>query len=248
MKISVIMQVYLGEYPDARTRPREKFVRAVHSFLAQTHPNKELIIVADGCPYTKDIYESVYTSHPQIRLVWVEPDPARQQKMYTLVEGRRFFRGEPRGIGLQHATGDIVCYMDSDDILLPNYLYSLNAYWTDLPTDIEWASNMLRVYNLKFLQAQTKDHKGIFSNQMVDLSTYGIHEDFFVNICALPTQIHCATYSLSHRRNVKAVWKDTIGATSEDMDFQAELAKHHKGTRLHIPGYVVCHYTKLWDV
>jgi hypothetical protein len=106
---------------------------------------------------------------------------------------------------------------------------------------------MLRVLNLKFLSADVKDHKGVYTNQSVDLTPYGIQEDFFVNISALPTQIHCAAYSLSHRRVVRAEWKDTLG-TNEDVDFQAELAKHHKGTRLHIPGYVVCHYSKLWDV
>jgi glycosyltransferase involved in cell wall biosynthesis len=248
MKISVVMQVYLGDYPDSRTHAREKFVRAVHSFLAQTHPYKELIIVSDGCPYAKRIYELVYTSNPLIQFVWVEPDPTRTQKMYNLVNGQRFFRGEPRGIGLKHATGDIVCYMDSDDIMLPNYLFSLNAFWTDLPSDIDWASNMLRIFNLKFLTAETKDHKGVYTNQTIDLSTYGIHEDFFINICAKPTQVSCATYSLSHRRNIKAQWKDTNDGNHEDVDFQAELAKHHKGTRLYIPGYVVCHYSKLWDV
>ena len=247
MKISVIMQVYLGEYPNARSNAQQKFVRAVHSFLSQTHPNKELVIVADGCPIARRIYELVYSSNALIKFVWVEPDPDRRQKMYTSVNGRRYYRGEPRGIGLKHATGDIVCYMDSDDIILPNYLFSLNAYWTDLPPEIEYASNMLRILNLKYLAADIKDHKGVYTNQNMDLSVYGIHEDFFVNICARPTQVHCAAYSLSHRRVVKAQWKDTIG-TNEDVDFQSELAKFHKGTRLHIPGYVVCHYSNLWDV
>ena len=48
MKISVIMQSYLGEYPGARSNPKYKFVRAVNSFLLQKHPDKELIIVSDG--------------------------------------------------------------------------------------------------------------------------------------------------------------------------------------------------------
>ena len=41
MMISVIMQSYLGDYPDSRKNPEEKFIRAVNSFLKQTNKNTE---------------------------------------------------------------------------------------------------------------------------------------------------------------------------------------------------------------
>ena len=49
MKISIIMQSYLGDYPNARANPEEGFIRAVYSVINQTVSNWELIIVADGC-------------------------------------------------------------------------------------------------------------------------------------------------------------------------------------------------------
>ena len=55
-KISIIMQVYLGEYPGARTDSISKFKRAVKSFQNQIYKNCELIIVADGCTKTHQTY------------------------------------------------------------------------------------------------------------------------------------------------------------------------------------------------
>jgi len=243
MKISVVMQVYLGDYPGSRTASREKFVRAIHSFLAQTHPDKELIIVSDGCAFAKRIYELVYTSNPLIKFVWLDRASPR---MYEKLNGRRHFRGYPKRIGVEHATGDIICYLDSDDIILPNYLFSLNAYWSDFPETIEWVTNTLRIMNLKMLQLETKDHKGVLSTQSVDLSAYGVAEDFFVNICVPPNQISCATYNLSHRRHVKARWQDTVNE-HEDVDFLKQLRENHQGTRISVAGYVVCHYKDSWD-
>lgn len=245
MKISVVMQVYLGDYPGSRTFAREKFVRAIQSFLSQTHPDKELIIVADGCAFAKRIYELVYTSNPLIHFVWIDPDD-RRKKMYEVHDGKRYFRGYPKRLGVERATGEIICYLDSDDIILPNYLFMLNAFWTDFPDTVDWASNTLRIMNLKMIQSQTKDHKGILTTQSVDLSAYGIQEDFFVNICVKPGSISCATYNISHRKRVTTQWRDTM-SVNEDVEFLKQLQQDYKGMRLTIPGYVVCHYKGAWD-
>ena len=57
-KVSVVMASYLGEYPGRTSNPEPKFIRAVKSFLSQTYENKELIICADGCDRTVEIYNS----------------------------------------------------------------------------------------------------------------------------------------------------------------------------------------------
>lgn len=240
------MQTYLGDYPGARTHAREKFVRAVNSFLSQTHPDKELIIVADGCAFAKRIYELVYTSNPQIKFVWI--DPEQKKKTYERIDGKLCFRGYPKSIGLKHATGDIVCYLDSDDIILPNYLFTLHSYWADAPEKIKWASNTLRIMNTKLLAMKSaKEHKSIYSTQSVDLSFYGIHDDFFVNICIPPDKINCATCNLSHRRDITMTWEDTVGV-NEDVEFVKRLQKEYgSGLRMAVSGYVVCHYVNGWD-
>lgn len=245
MKISVIMQVYLGDYPGARTFARAKFVRAVNSFLSQTHPDKELIIVSDGCVFAKQIAEAVYGDNSLIRFVWIPPE---DRKMYHERQGKVFYRGLPKARGLQHATGDIVCYLDSDDLILPTYLFMLQSAWTEIPHEIKWASNALRIMNLKMLDmSNAGEYKAVYSDQGIDLSTYGITEDFFVNICVPLGKINGASYNLSHRRDVSVTWRDTEDV-NEDVSFVKTLQDTHgQGIRLMIPGYVVCHYRGGWD-
>jgi len=246
MKISVVMQVYLGDYPGSRILAREKFVRAVQSFLSQTYPNKELIIVADGCVFARQIYETLYADNSLIKLVWIAPDARR--KMYEDHEAKTYFRGSPKALGVEHATGDIVCYLDSDDLILPTYLFTLHAHWLDIPMEIKWATNSLRIMNLKLLTMKDAgEYKAVYSDHGVDLSTYGIRDDFFVNICVPLGKINAATYNVSHRRDLTVVWKDTWG-TNEDVLYVKELQDTYgQGVRLAIPGYVVCHYREGWD-
>ena len=53
MKLSLVMQSYLGEYPGSRQNAVDKFHRAVKSVLNQNNPNWELVVIADGCKITK---------------------------------------------------------------------------------------------------------------------------------------------------------------------------------------------------
>ena len=70
MKISVVMISYLGEYPGARSNPIDKFKRAVDSYIGQTYNDKELIIISDGCDTTKEIYQSYYSNHKDIKFIY----------------------------------------------------------------------------------------------------------------------------------------------------------------------------------
>jgi glycosyltransferase involved in cell wall biosynthesis len=245
MKISVIMQSYLGDYPGARTFAREKFVRAVHSFIAQTHPDKELIIVADGCPFTRKIYELVYSSNPQIRLVWNDRQGAN--RTYDDCKGELYYRGKPKALGVQHATGDIIAYLDADDLYLPYYLEHLNAIWSDLPDKYVWASNAIRIMHIKNLKRSKAI--SVLHPKTVDLSAYGIHDDFIVQMEVSHGQVNCATSCTTHRRGLDVQWEDVVGK-NEDVDFIHRLMQKYPEAafRIEIPGYVVCHHRDgQWD-
>lgn len=107
MKISVILPSYLGQYDGAASNREAKLKRAIDSFYSQTHPDKELIVIADGCEETKKIY----------------PDA-------TLIDKQPVFSGQVRQHGLQRATGDVICYLDNDDLLSKHHLSAICNHFT----------------------------------------------------------------------------------------------------------------------
>ena len=107
-KVSVIMASYLLPYPGAATNRDRKFIRAVNSFKKQTYQNKELIIVSDGCPITIQLYDRFFSKDTNIKLVQIP-----KQQLYS---------GEMRNSALKVADGDIISYLDSDDVLGPKHL------------------------------------------------------------------------------------------------------------------------------
>ncbi len=128
MKISVVMPSYLGEYtvgPNKSASNREfKLKRAIDSFLIQIHKDAELVIVSDGCDKTCDIVNSEYKSfldEEKIKLFRIDKQPP--------------FSGRVRAEGLNRAQGDLICYLDSDDMFGPYHLDVINKYYN--PT-MEW--------------------------------------------------------------------------------------------------------------
>jgi len=108
MTITVIMASFLGEYPNAARNRPEKFRRAVNSFLNQTYNDTELIIVSDGCDITNKLYDKYYSEYNNIKLIKLE-----KQELYS---------GEVRNSAFKIANGDIITYLDSDDVIGKRHL------------------------------------------------------------------------------------------------------------------------------
>lgn len=113
-RISVVMPSYLGEYSTEFTssaKDREaKFERSINSFLTQTYKNSELIIVSDGCQKTGEILKKKFSHWIENRIVYIE------------IEKQPLFSGTVRNSGLRIVKGDIVCYLDTDDMFGPKHL------------------------------------------------------------------------------------------------------------------------------
>jgi glycosyltransferase involved in cell wall biosynthesis len=109
------MASYLGDYPGNISKNKDKkFIRAVKSFLNQKYNGeKELIIIGDGCQKTKEIYESNWKDNKEIKYFG-----SQKQPMYA---------GGIRDIGIKIATGDIICYLDNDDVFGKTHLETIKT-------------------------------------------------------------------------------------------------------------------------
>lgn len=188
VKISVVMASYLNEYDFSATERVVKFHRAVTSFLNQNYANKELIIVADGCYSTAE--ETVKNYFPQysniIKLVQLEKQP--------------MFSGNVRNVGCFHATGDIICYLDTDDMLGSNHLTVLAHYFQTNPSIIWVYYDDYIIYRFhpitrEILNKEKRDvsldygsigtssiaHRKLPSINWVDCDGYGHDWDFIKN-------------------------------------------------------------------
>lgn len=243
MKISIIMQVYLGEYPGSRKDSNQKFLRAVQSFVDQTDKENELILVSDGCMIAHDLYYKHYRDNPRVRYVYVDKDTP------NMYEGKqRYYRGLPRQVGRSMVNGEITTYMDSDDYLLPNAIEILKRVWfnnidDDWLINQSWYDNEYRKNNL------IPKEELVFENPKNEsvISIEGLHGKWYA-VKGVPQSIPMQPWVLSHKSNCATQWRDTEGGPSEDVDFNIRLREiYKKGKVYSIPLYVRCHYSGRWD-
>ena len=180
MKISVIMASFLNM--PGRTQLDAKFKRAVNSFLKQTHEDKELIIVADGCEKTMQIYNENFSGHPNIKLI-----PIPKQPLYS---------GIMRNIAYEVVEGDMVTYLDADDVIGKNHLTSIKdqfdmdkldwVYYNDYMTlDKDFKNLHTRVVEPRYASIGTssishKSPKLLKDGQFLKFSTGYGHDFVFV--------------------------------------------------------------------
>jgi glycosyltransferase involved in cell wall biosynthesis len=205
MRISVIMPVYLGGYQfdvhHSASNPEDKFIRAVDSFLNQTLKDSELIIVADGCDKAKDIWEQYYRHAGRIIFKWIHKQV--------------LFSGKVRQAGIDMAIGEIVCYLDHDDMLGSNHLQIISD---NFDTDkFDW------VYYDDYLIRNA-------SHSIIDTRN------------VLPKRNSMGTSSICHKSSIPVVWGD---GNTHDFDMIEKYLLHLRYTKIKTPEYYVCHCSGL---
>lgn len=254
MKISFVMQSYLGDYPGSRENADKKFERAVGSLLNQTNPNWELVIIADGCSVTKrKVLLKKEFKDPRIVFKYI--DRPSDRLMYT----NGITRGEPRQVGRELATGDWIGYIDSDDFLAPNAVEEL-------------VKAFQKVEETSATRPPEKEIKAIWNRCIIE--NVGYHyiikafqdsgqkniPQYVTNLLefeGLPSQwigvqgYMMATVTIFHRKDFpNHKWVDgTIPGVSEDMLFIDKMVKESPDNMgvINVPCYVRCHYKNFWD-
>ncbi len=243
VKISIVMQAYLGDYPGSRTDSINKFRRAVKSFQAQLYKNCELIIVSDGCNKTHQIYAREFQKDPSIKFVYI--DKKETPTMYTSTDdGNKYYRGYPRKVGVGAATGDLITYMDSDDFLLPEFTFTLLLMY-NTSTECKWWINTKWYDNYA---ADWKDSDQLYAtDHSTDKEINGLPSKWTIT-AVKPGMGVMSPWLFMHKAECITNWRDTIGM-SEDVDFNRRLrAEYKNGMSFDKPIYVRCHYQGIWDI
>ena len=243
IKISIIMQSYLADYPGSRGNSVHKIKRAIDSFLAQMYKNCELIVVADGCKKTQQIVSRFYENENSVKLIYIERDND-QLSTYDLTEdGKKYYRGFPRRVGVGAATGDLITYMDSDDYLLPEFTATLMLTYNAYP-DMDWYINTAWYDHASANWPQTKEMYGTKEEDGVYVE--GL-EYKWVQTVLRPGAAILAPWLFAHKPHCTTKWRDTIGG-SEDADFNKRLRNEYtKGIAIQTPIYARCHFAGRWD-
>ena len=171
-KISVVMPVTLSYYEGCASNRVDKFIRSVNSFINQTHKNKELIIISDGCDLAEDVYLDKFNNCSDI--------------VFLKQEKASLFSGSTRNRGISLATGDWICYLDSDDFFGNNHLELIANQITD---DIDWC----------------------YSNDYI-VTQYNNCENYIVS--TRENILECGrvgTSSIMHKNNLNVCWPDGYG-------------------------------------
>jgi glycosyltransferase involved in cell wall biosynthesis len=212
--ISVIMPSYLGEYKYAAADRDKKLVRAINSVLYQSYADWELMVVADGCPKTVEIVKGF--NDPRIRGLMIDKKP--------------LFSGTPRNTGIYYAKGEIMVYLDIDDMFGENHLKKIVNSFGD--SDWVWFDD--RSFNVN------KQRKGFIENPNF--------EDFHIHGVNVHVRGKCGTSNIAHKKFPGAYWR-AEGTYYHDWVFiniLKGISKNYK--KIEPCEYLICHVPHLLDI
>ncbi len=173
MRISVIMPVNLGTYKCNVTHNPDngefRFTQAVKSFLNQSFKDAELIIVSDGDWTVADIWAQLWAHESSTKFKYI-----KKQADYS---------GEVRNTGLELAQGEIVCYLDHDDVFGPNHLAIIDKNF------------------------DTSKYKWVYYDDYLVDNFIENKEHRMVN----PVFCSIGTSSIAHRRDIEIKWGTGYG-------------------------------------
>tara|TARA_A200000159_G_C7324179_1_gene340189 strand:- start:347 stop:1117 length:771 start_codon:yes stop_codon:yes gene_type:complete len=249
MKISIIMQSYLADYPGSRTEPESKFLRAVYSVISQTARNWELVIISDGCTITESLYKKYFSDYSNIIFERLDRHAGSfMQKDDASVKYR--IPGSPWGRGVELSTGDWITYFGSDDFLLRGAISTLSSSIELLEKknpDIRYIINKNRIEHISWDVSNIDQYE-----KMGDAFKINGLPSIWQNVKS-SNSITLSNSMLLHKRGFpETLWSDDGDyKVPRDTLFFAKIIQNneqHKYTaKIHNPFYVRCH-TRPGDV
>lgn len=121
--VSVIMPAFNSE---------RYIAESIESVLAQTYENWELIIVDDGSTDDTGLIAKHYAGDDK-RIKYIRQDNQKQ--------------GKARNIGISFSGGDLIAFLDSDDLWIPEKLETQISYLINNDVDLVFSNGYVFMYD-----------------------------------------------------------------------------------------------------
>lgn len=155
-KISIIIPIYMVE---------KYLKRCIDSVTNQTYRNLEIILVNDG---SKDNCEKICDEYKQV------------DHRIKVIHKENGGLSDARNAGLEIASGDYICFVDSDDVINCNYIKILYKNMIDNNADIS-ECNFKRFNDDKQLEEINNIQNNKINKDIVTLTSDKMLEDRFYN-------------------------------------------------------------------
>jgi glycosyltransferase involved in cell wall biosynthesis len=190
-KVTVITPVYNGEiYIEG----------AIASLLAQSFQNWELVIVDDGSTDSTPQILNRYTDG-RIRVI-------RQENSGE---------ASARNVGLRHATGEYVAFLDADDLYFPNALEDLSSFLDSYQQyDVVYSDGQICDDQGQSLMLLNEIRSGVYTGNILEKLVLS-SSIITVPVCTMVRRSKILEHSVEFDRNL------IIGP---DWDFWIQLAVH----------------------
>lgn len=168
---------------------------AVESVIAQTFEDFELIIIDDGSTdNTSEILKPVLARDERVKYVYQENAE----------------RSAARNHGIEIATGEYICFLDSDDVYLPNHLSEFQTEIHQLTSPFAMlVSNAVHEWNGEKYRVEPYETE---SDDPIEL----------IIKTAIPSQLMCIHHSILNNQKF-----DTSLRVAEDQELWSRIIKHY---------------------
>lgn len=187
-KVSIIVPLYNAE---------NYMQKCIDSIISQTYQNLEIILVDDGsADQTLNMAREYKNCDRRVNVITQENSGP----------------GNARNQGLKFASGDYICFLDSDDVLVDNAIESMLSYMNADTDMIQCRS--------KKIYPHGKDDLEFWENNEISLNSYEAMKDYLYS--PLPI-VRFAVWGKLIRRTAIGDLKFLSMSVSEDVVFNAYL-------------------------
>ena len=145
--------------------------KTLNSVLAQTFQDFEIILIYDDT----DIHD----------LVYIKESFSKNSKIKIIQNKKNYGAGMSRNIGIKHSSGNIIAFLDADDIWYSDKLEKQVKFMRENKYNFSFTNYLKKISNKKSIHVQSKKRKILYKDLLHDneigLSTVMLNKNIIKN-------------------------------------------------------------------